>query len=401
MTKVYKADLSEKRQIATLMATVAVVGANGLLLGPVLGDVAASLDTLPASIAWAMSAYGAGTTLSALILAPQIDRFGERKTLQLSMLVLCVAFVASAAAGHILMLSIAQFCTGLAAGLVLPASYGMATQLAEPGKESGTLGRVLAGWSLSLVGGVPMAAFIADHLHWRMTYCLLTVCVFLVWLLVRRFPTTRHRHTGPQVSLRSVVSTPGVRPIIAIALVYTGSFYGVYAFIAPEIQRTLAVSTSRAGLVVLAFGLGFAVAAFAARFLDRWRTRLLFPAILLANAVVYALMPSATGSLAGMLSLAVFWGFVNHLCLNSIVLLLTRINPAARGALLGLNSATTYLGLTLGTAIASRVYPATGFSVLALSAAVMHLLAVAIFVVAWKPAGKSPEDATSRAATSG
>lgn len=391
MAKFYKPKPLEKMQVATLMATVAVVGANGLLLGPVLADVATSLDTSPASIAWAMTAYGAGTTLSALLLAPLIDRRGERSALQLGIVILLAAFLASTVANHILMLSSAQFLAGLGAGLVLPASYGMATFLAKPGKEAGTLGRVLMGWSLSLVAGVPVAAFIAEHLHWRMSYCMLTAGVAWVGLLVRRFPpqAANPQGAGPRISVFSAIRIRGVLPMLTIALVYTGSFYGVYAFIGHETQRALAVSTGRAGLVVLAFGIGFAVATFASRVLDRCGARLLFPAILLVNGVVYAMMVPAIASFQGILVLAILWGFTNHLCLNSIVILLTRMNPGARGALLGLNSATTYLGLTFGTALAGRVFPLAGFDVLAWGAAVMHVAAACFFLMFSKSIGRS------------
>lgn len=391
MTKCYKAGATDKMQVRTLTATVAVVGANGLLLGPVLADVATSLGTLPASIAWAMSAYGTGTTLSALLLAPLIDRFGERSALQLGIAILFAAFLASTVAGNILILSSAQFLAGLGAGLVLPASYGMATLLAKPGKEAGTLGRVLIGWSLSLVAGVPVAAFIAEHLNWRMSYCLLTAGVAWVGLLVRRFPpqAANPQGAGPRITMFSAIRIYGVLPMLIIALVYTGSFYGVYAFVARETQRALAVSTGRAGLVVFAFGIGFAVATFASRVLDRCGARRLFPAILLANGVVYAMMIPAIASFQGILFLAILWGSTNYLCLNSIVILLTRMNPDARGVLLGLNSATTYLGLTLGTALASRIYPLAGFDALAWGAAVMHIAAACYCVMFSKSIGKA------------
>lgn len=374
------------------MAAVATVGANGLLLGPMLTEVGTSLGAIPASVAWAMSAYGGGTAMSALFLAPFIDRIGERRALLVGMMVLFVAMLASAGAGAISMLGAAQFLAGLGAGIVLPASYAMATLLATPGKESTTLGRVLLGWSLSLVAGVPIGAFIAEHVHWRACYLLLAVIAVAVGLLARCFPEQKSRpHAAVGgTSVLSVIRMPGVLPMLIIALVFTGSFYGVYAFVTREAQLVLAVSTGRAGSVVFAFGTGFAIAALASHILDRRGTRFLFPSILLANGAVYALMIPAMTSFPGILALAVIWGVFNHLCLNTIVLLLTRISPVARGALLGLNSSTTYLGLSLGTGLAGRIYPLAGFSTLALTASVLHILA-SVFSIVIRAPGKSTD----------
>lgn len=67
--------------ILTLMAAVAVVGSNGLLLSPILGDVSRALNAPIESVAKVMAAYDGGTALSALVLAPLIDRIGARRSL--------------------------------------------------------------------------------------------------------------------------------------------------------------------------------------------------------------------------------------------------------------------------------------------------------------------------------
>ncbi|WP_249226997.1 hypothetical protein, partial [Pseudomonas marginalis] len=46
-----------------------------------------------------------------------------------------------------------------------------------------------------------------------------------------------------------------------------------------------------------------------------------------------------------------------------------------RGAILGLNSATTYLGLTVGTIAASLIYPVAGFKTILLVAAIVQIAA--------------------------
>ena len=73
------------------------------------------------------------------------------------MLALIAALLLSAAALHWLALTLAQAVAGMAAGVILPAAYGSASLIAQPG-QARTLGRVIAGWSVSLVAGVPLSA---------------------------------------------------------------------------------------------------------------------------------------------------------------------------------------------------------------------------------------------------
>lgn len=377
------------KEIAALMVAVAVVGSNGLLLSPMLADVGASLGTPSTSVAWAMSAYGAGTALSSLFLAPWIDHLGTRLSLLIGMAALMASMLASAIAGRLVVLVAGQLIAGLGAGLVFPAAYATATALTPPAQASQSLGRVLMGWSLSLVGGVPLAALIAEKLNWRISYVLLALCAGAVVVAISGFPDRPHHAQRPssRANIFATVTLPGVPPMLAIVLAYTGSFYGVYAFLTRETQSALAVSTSKAGIVVLMFGVGFALAAFANRAVDLLGPKRLFPIALFANGVLYVLMAPAMHSFATILVVALAWGFVNQFCLNMIVLLSTQNWPEARGAILGLNSATTYFGLMSGTAVASHLYKQEGFSALILVAAILQILAAVIYLLIRKNAG--------------
>ena len=60
-----------------LTACIAVVGANSLALGPIAPSVAESFHAEVQAVLWATSAFGLGTSASALFLARYIDRLGR------------------------------------------------------------------------------------------------------------------------------------------------------------------------------------------------------------------------------------------------------------------------------------------------------------------------------------
>ena len=76
----------------------------------------------------------------------------------------------------------------MAAGVILPAAYGSASLIAQPGQEARTLGRVIAGWSVSLVAGVPLSALISDAIGWRATYGVLALCAAVALLACAACP---------------------------------------------------------------------------------------------------------------------------------------------------------------------------------------------------------------------
>ncbi len=360
---------------------IATIGSNALALSPILADVATAFAAEPAAIARAVTAYGGATALSALLLAPRLDRFGTRDALRLGLACVTLATLASAMAPNPLALALGQALAGVGAGVALPATYAMATLVAPAGAESRTLGWVLGGWSLSLVGGVPAAALLADLGGWRLPFFALASLAAAATLGVGLLPrpaaggggaaAAAAAETPRTESLRSLLRAPGVAVLLLVCLAFMAAFYGVYTFVGDHARAALGLSASGTGLVVLAYGVGFGAAGLGDGLLDRLGPERVFPIALGAVAAVYALMVPAPAGLAAMLALAALWGLFNHAALNSLILLLSRARPQARGALLGLNSAVTYLGVLVGTGGAALVYGRAGFPPVAAAGALL------------------------------
>ncbi|HYE01495.1 MAG TPA: MFS transporter [Alphaproteobacteria bacterium] len=379
MTELHQASAAPTgRTTLILMAAVAAVGSNALALSPILGDVAADLGATPAAVARAAAAYGAATALSALLLSPRVDRFGPARALRRAMAVLALAMLGAMLAPHWIALAGAQALAGLAAGVALPAAYALATALAPPGEGARLLGRVLFGWSVSLVAAIPLLAALAQAAGWRACFLLLAAIAAAVGLGARALPAAGRAEAaaapgGPLAPLR----IPTVPTLLGVCLLFMTAFYGVYAFFGEHVRAAHGGGAGAAGLAVLAYGIGFGVAGLGDGLVDRLGPRRVLPAALLAVAAVYAAMP-AVAAYPGLVALAAAWGFGNHFGLNILVLLLSSARPAARGAVLGLNAAVTYLGALLGAAGLGEVYARAGFAAVAAAAALLLALAAGL-----------------------
>ncbi|MCB8820130.1 MFS transporter [Microvirga rosea] len=351
-----------------LMLGVAVVGSNSLALSPILGDVANDLQATPVAVARANAAYGGATAVSALALGRYVDRIGAERALALGLLVLAAAMVGSAAATHWIWLALSQGLAGAAGGIVLPASYALATAIAPPGRGAETLGRVLTGWSLSLVAGVPLSAAIASALSWRASYLVLAVLLVLAAIPLARIASGR-KSDASTGSLSDALRRPGVVPLLAVCLLFMTAFYGVYAYIGDHARRLLGLSATEAGFIVLAYGAGFGFATFGDRFVDRFGAARLFPLVLTIVAATYVALIPGVADFRSVMVLAALWGFANHFGLNILVLQLSRSAPDARVAVLALNSAISYAGALVGAALFGLFYDRYGFSMVTGAAA--------------------------------
>ena len=384
-----------------LLLGVAVIGSNSLVLSPILTDVASDLGTTPSAIARAIAAYGGATALSALLLGFLIDRYGARAVLIGGSVLLSVGTFGSAFAGSWVTLALAQALAGLAAGVMLPAIYAAATTTGTPEEGARILGRVLTGWSVSLVAGVPLSALVAERFGWHASFVVLGALVLLGLVgFVRMPPHPRTKGGGvkrgevtklegarkqdeadPASGALQAFALPGVPVLLLVQFLFMTAFYGTYAFFGDHLRTSLGLSTSMAGVVILFYGIGFGLAAIGDGLVDRIGPARALPLALGFVALAYATMPLTAVALLGAFVAAFVWGFANHFVLNVIVLRLSDLSGDARGTVLGLNSAITYAGALVGPLALGALYASEGFTALALGGAGCVALAAAATIM--------------------
>ncbi|MER8953776.1 MFS transporter [Mesorhizobium sp. M0833] len=361
---------------------IAVIGSNSLVLGPIAPAVAASFGTSVPAVMIASAAFGLGTSASALFLARYIDRLGARRMLQGALLLLAIALVASAAAPTVTALVAAQLLAGIAAGVAMPAIYASSAAIAPPGRESGTIGVVLTGWTLSMIAGVSLSAVLADLLHWRAVFAAVAVLSALALASLTLTSLSDVRKSGPAPTPLGALSVPGIVPLLVACAAFMTAFYGVYGYLGDHLHNGLGRPVSANGLAALAYGAGFGAAALLDGVIDRLGARRIMPFAYLLVAAVYVAIAAASSSFHLTIAMIAVWGLANHFGLNVLVMRLSALDPARRGTIMGLNSAVTYLAVFVGTTAFGPLYSTFGFATSAVVAALLMLIAAV--AAAWR-----------------
>lgn len=355
--------------IRLLMLAVAVVGTNTFVLSPLAPDVAASFGVGPADVLVASSVYGVGTALGALFIAPQADRLGLDRALFLSLVALTAGLTISAVSTNVYMLSGAQALAGAAAGVALPAAYGLAAEVAEPGRESETIGKVLAGWTISLVIGVAFSAAFSEFTHWRAVYGVMSVGALAVTLLLMQSVGRRVRTPSLPTSPFRAVFLPGLPLLLMFVFAYMTAFFGFYAYVGTHLREAFGFSAATAGLAPLTYGLGFGSASLVAGLIDRAGPDRVAPYVFAALFCCYLILGAVSDNVVMVLSACFVWGAFNHLGLNLLVVKLTAVDPGQRGAIMGLYSALSYLAMFSGTAGFAGIFREHGLDMVGFAAA--------------------------------
>lgn len=359
--------------LVLLVVGVVLVGANAFVLSPIMGDVARDLGTDPIRVARSISAFGATTAFSAFLLSGLVDRYGPRLVLSACAGIVGLAQIIAGVSTSWQSLAASQALAGLAVGVMLPAIYATATSTAPEGRETGRLGTVLTGWAVSLVAAVPLSAYMTSHFGWRSIYLTLAAASFAVAAgYALRMPQRLGASPSRSHPLQAL-TLPGVRPVLLVCLVFMTGFYGTFSFFGEGVRAASGQGAGRAGLYVMAYGLGFGLSgALVGRFGAIRSQRGLVILLFAISFAYFALGFSLAHPVPAMLNAAV-WGFLNQYGVNAIIVLLNRAAPHAGGAAMGLHSTVTYLAVFLGPWVMSLVYLRGGFRAVATGSGLLLL----------------------------
>lgn len=369
--------------LTLLMAGIGAVGLQALMLSPLLTDIAHALDAGPRELGFASGAYGAGVAIMAFLAAPRLGHWPKRTAIQYAFALMSAGLALCAAAWDWRVLVAGQFITGLAAGVIIPGTYALTADITPTELRSQAIGRVIFGWSVAMVGGVPLAAALADLIDWRTTFAIVAAIagamVALIGLLPRARPAASQR-----VRYREALSVKGVPLALVATFAYMIGFYQTYTFIGDHVRLLHDTGAWLGGLIAGSYGIGFGVAVVFDAWIDRTGARRLMALALFLVAVNYLVLPFAMMAVWAVVLYPFIWGLANHLCMNVLVSFMGSAPSEQRGTVMGLFSCITYVANGLGGAIYGSVYAGYGFTAVSF-AATATLLAAALAVALFLP----------------
>lgn len=370
--------MTPRRSLLLLTCNLAAVGIQALMLSPLLTDIAKGLVTSPKHVGFAAGAYGAGVALAALLAAPQLGRWSKRDAIRIAFTLLAAALLLCGLAWDWRILAVGQFIAGLASGVIIPATYALTGDVAAPEERAQALGRVLFGWSVAMVAGVPLAAVLSAFVGWRGTFILVAAVAAAMALGGALLPRGSGPGGGEPVRYREVLALPGALFGYAATFAYMIGFYQTYTFIGDHVRTLHGAGAWLGGSISLSYGLGFGAGVAVDRWIDAQGARKVMPLGLLLVGLNYVALPIATLNMAAVAVYPVLWGLANHLCMTALVSFMGSLSAPLRGTVMGLFSFVTYLAVGVAGAVYGPIYGSRGFIAVSAAAAVTLLAASAL-----------------------
>ncbi|HYK73720.1 MAG TPA: MFS transporter [Pseudoneobacillus sp.] len=351
-----------------LITGIFLVGSDELIISPLLPLLVHDFNTSFSLAALSVSLYGLAIGLVVLFIAPFIDRISRRKLMGLSLMGFAVSSMICAAAPNISILLIGRLLSGVFAGVYIPTVYAYVGDQVSFTFRGRVMGLVLSGWSLSLIIGIPLGAYMGDLIHWRWTFILigsLAVGVSLISLnslygeskLIQTVSSNKN-FIG---HLYMACKAKEVGILIFVTFCNMFGFYGLYTFLGSYIQETYSLSTSDSGKVILFYGIGIALSPLAGVIVDYLGKKVTLISALIGLTINLIALSVFKLSLFQLYGLLIAWGALQSLVLTSLSSLLSEQSQEYRGRVMSLYSLATNLAVAMGSWTMGFVYHSYGF----------------------------------------
>lgn len=239
-----------------------------------------------------VTAYALGSVLAVIPLTIATRGWRRRNVLLLTIVGFLLFNSITALSSHYGLTLLARFLAGMAAGLAWSLLAGYARRMVEPHQQGKALALAMVGTPIALSLGVPLGTWLGGLVGWRTTFGIMSTLtlVLIVWVLVK-VPDYPGQSAHQRMPLRKVLTTPGVRPVLAVVISWMLAHNILYTYIAPFVAPAGLVD--RVDLVLLVFGI--------AALLGIWVT---------ARLVDVALRKTVLVSLAGFAATCLAFGFL-------------------------------------------------------------------------------------------
>jgi DHA1 family inner membrane transport protein len=247
------------------------IGTGEFVIMGLLPEVARDLGVTIPQAGHVISAYALGVVVGAPVLAV-VTASWPRRALLMAMMALFAAgnFASAAAPGYVAMMLL-RLLSGLPHGTFFGVSALVAASLAPPGRRAGAVALVMSGLTTATLAGVPLAAWLGQHLGWRAAFVLVGAIAALSCVLMRRgVPDLPAGHGASPLRELGALARPQVWLTLGVAAIGFGGMFCVFSYVKPLLTEVTGLGLDAVPLVLALFGCGMVAGNLVgSRFADR------------------------------------------------------------------------------------------------------------------------------------
>ena len=365
----------------------------GVVMAPVLTQIAGEFNITTGTAGLVVAAYGAPGIVVAVLTGPYSDRFGRKRFLVTGSLIMGLFTLLSAFATSFAVLVAMRIIAGIGGSVIFPNTTATVGDNFSYRDRGSAMGTVIGLNTMAGVIGVPLAGVLAEATSWRVSVGLVGVlsiaaALLLLWKL--RPAQTHLSESAIRDMYRSIVTNRSA--LGAIGSSFLGALYWFTwaTYIVVFFENMFRLSEGVASILALTQGLGVLLGSqLGGRLGARIGHKPIVAGSVLLSGTLLLLQTNLGLPLPATAVLNVLLSAVIGARFASNTTLLTEQVPEARGTLLAVSASVTSASIVVGAAVGGLLIDGPGFWALGAFCFVSALLAA---LVVWIFVREEPID---------
>ena len=239
-------------------------------LGP---DFADQLGIAESNLGWIASSYTIAAAFAGILSSTFIDKFERKAVLIFTLFGLCLANVFSANAWNIESMLASRFLAGTFGGPATSLCFAIVADLFDDKKRGSVMGKVMSGFSLAAIFGVPIGLEMATRFGWKSSFYMVSALSFIAILLIIAYLPKITVHLSsyrPKVTYLSLFNKSSYNlSFVAVAIGSMAAFM-IIPYFSPFIQFNLEFPRNNMSQIYFIGGAGsFFAMHIAGKFVDK------------------------------------------------------------------------------------------------------------------------------------
>ncbi|WP_226998069.1 MFS transporter [Dermabacter jinjuensis] len=234
------------------------IGLTEFIIAGLLTEVGSDLHVSISAAGHLVGAYALAVAPGALIITPMLMRRTPKLGLVILLGFFVVGSVLSAWSPNYAVMLAGRIISALAHGGYFGIGAMLASSLVSEGKRASAVAALFAGLTIANVLGVPMGAWVGQHLGWRAVFWIISAVGLLALAgVIALVPTTDpERDQLPLRSQFQSLARPQVLGALATTALVFGGMFGVFTYIEPLLRQVTGYPAEAIPWLLVVFGIG-------------------------------------------------------------------------------------------------------------------------------------------------
>jgi DHA1 family inner membrane transport protein len=337
------------RRLIVLALGMFAIGTDSFVVAGILPMVSQSLHVSVALVGQMVTLYALSYALLSPVVAATAAHWPRKRLLLCGLVVFIIGNVMTAMAPTLTLLFASRLVAGLGAAMFSPTATATGASLVPAEQRGRALAIVIAGLTSATALGSPIGTVLGGLGDWRITMWFVSALGLAsavgIWVLLPHVPSP------PPVSLRARMA-PLADSRVALTLLTTLMAYGglfiVYTYVGVTFDRVTHGDGNLLAGLLFVWGIAATIGNIVAgRLTDRLGSRRIINGAILLAAINFVLLPWSSAHLVTAIAALIVWGLCGWGLLVPQQHRLLGIAPTMAPLLMGLNSAATYIGVSI------------------------------------------------------